>query len=92
MEQALAFAIALTEQRDEQHLCHWWVSTLHASFQQRVFYLECWMSVGANWSVKAGLRGRRSRWYWQWMTFSSTGLCVAQGTTPHLGVTPRGRS
>ncbi|CAM3928351.1 sigma-54 interaction domain-containing protein [Aeromonas bestiarum] len=35
MEQALAFALALTQQRDEQHLCHWWTSTLNASFQPK---------------------------------------------------------
>ncbi|WP_139709284.1 sigma-54 interaction domain-containing protein [Aeromonas allosaccharophila] len=35
MEQALAFALALTQQRDEQHLCHWWSSTLDASFQPK---------------------------------------------------------
>ena len=35
MEQALAFALALTSQRDEQHLCHWWSSTLNASFQPK---------------------------------------------------------
>jgi Transcriptional regulator containing PAS, AAA-type ATPase, and DNA-binding domains len=35
MEHALSFAIALTEQRNEQHLCHWWCSTLHASFQPK---------------------------------------------------------
>ncbi|PJG59927.1 sigma-54 interaction domain-containing protein [Aeromonas cavernicola] len=35
MEQALAFALALTSQRDEPHLCHWWLSTLNASFQPK---------------------------------------------------------
>lgn len=35
MEQALTFAIALTEQRDEQHLSHWWISTLYTRFQSK---------------------------------------------------------
>ncbi|MCH7369628.1 sigma-54 dependent transcriptional regulator [Aeromonas sp. MR16] len=35
MEQALAFALELTEQRDEPHLCQWWSQVLHASFQPK---------------------------------------------------------
>ncbi|WP_349922429.1 sigma-54 interaction domain-containing protein [Aeromonas veronii] len=35
MEQALAFALELTEQRDEAHLCQWWSQVLHASFQPK---------------------------------------------------------
>lgn len=35
MEQALSFAISLTGQRDEQHLSHWWLSTLYASYQPK---------------------------------------------------------
>ena len=35
MEQALSVAISLTGQRDEQHLSHWWLSTLYASYQPK---------------------------------------------------------
>lgn len=35
MDQALAFALELTEQRDEPHLCQWWSQVLHASFQPK---------------------------------------------------------
>lgn len=66
---SFAFAIALTEQRDEQHLCHWWVSTLHASFQPKGILLGMLDVSGRQLECKGWVRGRRSRWYWQWMTF-----------------------
>ncbi len=35
MAQALSFAITLTGQRDEQHLSHWWISTLYSCLQPK---------------------------------------------------------
>lgn len=58
MEQALAFAIALTEQRDEQHLCHWWVSTLHASFQPKGILLGMLDVSGRQLECKGWVKGQ----------------------------------
>lgn len=58
MEQALAFALALTEQRDEQHLCHWWTSTLEASFQPKGILLGMLDVSGRQLECKGWVKGR----------------------------------
>ena len=58
MEQALAFALALTSQRDEQHLCHWWSSTLHASFQPKGLLLGMLDVSGRQLECKGWVKGQ----------------------------------
>ncbi|WP_421221385.1 sigma-54 interaction domain-containing protein [Aeromonas sp. 602293] len=58
MEQALAFALALTSQRDEQHLCHWWSSTLNASFQPKGLLLGMLDVSGRQLECKGWVKGQ----------------------------------
>ncbi|WP_139459570.1 sigma-54 interaction domain-containing protein [Aeromonas veronii] len=58
MEQALAFALALTSQRDEQNLCHWWSSTLHASFQPKGLLLGMLDVSGRQLECKGWVKGQ----------------------------------
>ncbi|MFM5363190.1 sigma-54 interaction domain-containing protein [Aeromonas veronii] len=58
MEQALAFALAFTSQRDEQHLCHWWSSTLHASFQPKGLLLGMLDVSGRQLECKGWVKGQ----------------------------------
>ncbi|WP_425933745.1 sigma-54 interaction domain-containing protein [Aeromonas rivipollensis] len=58
MEQALAFALALTSQRDEQHLCHWWSSTLLASFQPKGLLLGMLDVSGRQLECKGWVKGQ----------------------------------
>ncbi|MDY7766565.1 sigma-54-dependent Fis family transcriptional regulator, partial [Aeromonas caviae] len=58
MEQALAFALSLTAQRDEPHLCHWWSSTVHASFQPKGLLLGMLDVSGRQLECKGWVRGK----------------------------------
>ncbi|MCF3098690.1 sigma-54-dependent Fis family transcriptional regulator [Aeromonas australiensis] len=58
MDQALAFALALTSQRDEQHLCHWWSSTLNASFQPKGLLLGMLDVSGRQLECKGWVKGQ----------------------------------
>ncbi|WP_323923620.1 sigma-54-dependent transcriptional regulator VasH [Aeromonas caviae] len=58
MEQALAFALALTAQRDEPHLCHWWSSTVYASFQPKGLLLGMLDVSGRQLECKGWVRGK----------------------------------
>lgn len=58
MEQVLAFALALTSQRDEQHLCHWWSSTLNASFQPKGLLLGMLDVSGRQLECKGWVKGQ----------------------------------
>ncbi len=58
MEQALAFALALTAQRDEPHLCHWWSSTVHASFQPKGLLLGMLDVSGRQLECQGWVRGK----------------------------------
>ncbi|MGL4925211.1 MAG: sigma 54-interacting transcriptional regulator [Aeromonas veronii] len=58
MEQALAFALALTSQQDEPHLCHWWSSTLNASFHPNGLLLGMLDVSGRQLECKGWVKGQ----------------------------------